>query len=153
MQEGKDPLTHGIHMSERRLIKHRRTTNCFKNIDMRLRQRYVSIKIRCTYMKFSLMVEEGEETIDGLEVFNYLGRIMEHSDDGCTEVRWDIWKERQIWGHLGKILSREGADTIILSTFYHAVVQTVLIFGEEHSSSCTRWRRGSIGYIQGSCNM
>ena len=37
-------------------------------------------------MEFTLTGKEGEETIEGLSIFTYLGRPLEQSDDGWTEV-------------------------------------------------------------------
>ena len=36
-----------------------------------------------------------------------------------------------MWGRLGKLLRREGADTILPEKFYRAVVQAMLLFGAE----------------------
>ena len=52
--------------------------------------------------------EEGEETIEGVALFKYLGRTMEQSDDDWPEVRRKIRKERKVWGRLGVVLRREG---------------------------------------------
>ena len=40
-------------------------------------------------------------------------------------------KARKSWGQLSSILSREGADKRVLVKFFKAVVQAVLLFGEE----------------------
>ena len=36
-----------------------------------------------------------------------------------------------VWGHLRKMLQREGSDLAVLAKFYRAVIQAVLLFGEE----------------------
>ena len=56
---------------------------------------------------------------------------MDRSDNDWAAVRWNIWKARQIWGRLGKLLRQEGDNPIILVEFYCALVQAVLIFGAE----------------------
>ena len=66
-----------------------------------------------------------------MDVFKYLGRLMDHSDDNWTTVIRNIWKVRHIWGRLGKLRRQEGADLIILEVLYPALVQMVLIFGAE----------------------
>ena len=38
---------------------------------------------------------------------------------------------RAVWGRLGIILRREGADTKVTSSFYRAVVQVILLYGSE----------------------
>ena len=56
---------------------------------------------------------------------------MHKSDDDCPEVLRNIWKLRQVWGSLGKLLQWEGADPIVLEKFYRVVTQEVLIFGAD----------------------
>ena len=70
-----------MHMPAGRLIKHRRTARCNKNTQMRWRRRYVAIANKCTEATFSLTGEDGAENVEGVEVFNYLGRLLERSDD------------------------------------------------------------------------
>ena len=41
----------------------------------------VAIAIQCVEAIFSLIGEDGEEIIEGFDIFNYLGRPMEWSDD------------------------------------------------------------------------
>ena len=48
-----------------------------------------------------------------MEVFKYLERLLDRSDNDWLEVRWNIWKARHIWGWLGKPLRREEADLIL----------------------------------------
>ena len=68
-------------MPSGQLIKHWRTVRCFKNTDMQLRQRSVEVTKWCTNMELSLTEKEGGETIDGVEVFKYLGWVLEQSDN------------------------------------------------------------------------
>ena len=53
------------------------------------------------------------------------------SDNYWPAVLCNIRKSRQVWGRISKLLWREGADPTVLEKFYHAVVQTVLLFGAE----------------------
>ena len=55
-----------MHIPAGRLIKHRQRTLCFKDTEVQLRRRDMAIAIQCTDMTFSLKVEEGEETIEGV---------------------------------------------------------------------------------------
>ena len=53
-----------------------------------------------------------------------------------TENYWpvvgqNLWRARGKWGHLMKILRREGVDKRTEGRFYLAVVQAVLLFGSE----------------------
>ena len=56
---------------------------------------------------------------------------MHLSDKNRLAVLRNIRKVRQVWGRLGKLLRREGADPFVLEIFYLAVVQAVLIFWAE----------------------
>ena len=71
----------GMHIPTGRLIKHWRTARCFKNTNMRLRQKDVEVASWCAEMDFKLAWKEGYETIEGLELFTYLGRPLYQSDD------------------------------------------------------------------------
>ena len=66
-----------------------------------------------------------------MDSFKYLGRVLHQPYKDLPAVFRNIWRARQVWGRLGKLLRREGADPIISSKFYLAVVQAVLIFGSE----------------------
>ena len=82
-------------------------------------------------MKFNLTEKEGDETIEVLALFIYLGRPMYQSDDDWTAVRRNIGMVRQVWVRLGIILMQEGVDHLTLATFYISVVQVVLLFRVE----------------------
>ena len=73
---------------------------------------------RCSEETFSLTGEEEAECIKGAEVFKYLGRQMDRSDNDYSEVLRNIRKSRQVWGRLGNLLRREGADTSVAESFY-----------------------------------
>ena len=71
------------------------------------------------------------ESVWGVDSSSYLGRILQRSDDNWPEVLRNIWKERQVWGHLGKLLRQEGVDLFVSEKFYRSVVHAVLLFGED----------------------
>ena len=54
--------------------------------------------------------EEEAERIKGVEVFKYLGRMLDRSDENRPSVLQNIRKARQVWGRLGELLRREGAE-------------------------------------------
>ena len=82
-------------------------------------------------MELSLNGEEGEEIIEGVALFKYLGRSLDQSDDDWSAVRRKIIKGHHVWGRLGVILSREGDKPTTSAAFYRAVVQVAILFGEE----------------------
>ena len=71
------------------------------------------------------------DVLRGVDSSNYLGRVLHRSDEDWPAFRRNIWRARQVWGRLGKLLRREVADPIVSENFYQAVVQVVLLFGAE----------------------
>ena len=57
-----------------------------KNV-MHIRRGDVTVVIRCSEMEFSLTREKGEETINGVAIFKYLGQPLEKSDNDGPVVR------------------------------------------------------------------
>ena len=113
-QEGTEPLPCcdlcGIHMPARRIISHRNTARCNKNTQMRWRRRGVAIAARYLESTFILTGEEESEHIKGVEVFKYLRRMLERSEYYWIAVLRNISKAYQVWGRIGKLLRREGAE-------------------------------------------
>ena len=85
----------------------------------------------CSEATCSVTGEDEAECIEGVGRFNYLRRLMEWSDDDWTEVLCNIRKARQLWGRLGKLIWREGAEPEVWAKNYHAVVHVVQLFGAE----------------------
>ena len=56
---------------------------------------------------------------------------MTAGDDDWPAVAGNLAKARRSWGRLQRILRREGATPRISGSFFKAVVQQVLLFGEE----------------------
>ena len=117
MQEGAEPLPRcglcGMHMSSGRRIKHRRTQICDNSNQIRWRRQNLDIANRCAEANFIIMGEEGAESIEGVDIFKYFGRPLDRSDDDWPEVLRDIRKAWQVWGWLGKLMQREGADQFV----------------------------------------
>ena len=59
----------GMHMPEGQMIKHRMTSSLFKNMEMRIRRKYVEVASQCANMEFNPKGKKGEETIEGVELF------------------------------------------------------------------------------------
>ena len=116
-------------MQAGRLTGNKRTEGCNRNTQMRWQWQYVAIAARCLEATFSLTGEEEAERIKGVEVFKYLGRLLEQSDNDWQAVLCNTLKELQVWWKLGKLLRREGAEPEFLAKFYCSVVQAVLLFG------------------------
>ena len=69
--------------------------------------------------------------LETVSTLKYLGRVMTTGDDDWPAVVGNLLKVRKSWGRLSRILSREGADKRVSGKFFKAVVQAVLLFGEE----------------------
>ena len=63
--------------------------------------------------------------------FKYLGRLLDWSDCNWPEVLHSIRMARQVWGRLGGLIQRDGAEPTVSAKFYHAVVQVVILFQAE----------------------
>ena len=59
----------GMHMPAGRLIRHRRTARCERNMKMRLRRRDVKIAEKCVGTTFILTGDDRAECFDGLYSF------------------------------------------------------------------------------------
>ena len=75
--------------------------------------------------------EEYGEPLENVTAFRYLGQVLTVGDGDWLAVVGNLGKARMSWGRLSRILIREGADTKVSGNFYKAVLQAVLLFGEE----------------------
>ena len=67
----------------------------------------------------------------GVEIFNYLGRMIDRSDDDWPAVDHNVIKALQVWIWIGKMIWRKEAYPLVSEMFYWAVLQAVLLFGAE----------------------
>ena len=63
--------------------------------------------------------------------FEYFGQILTAFDDDWPAVVRNIRKARKIWTRLSRILLREGVNIGLSGMFCKAVVQALLLLGEE----------------------
>ena len=82
-------------------------------------------------MEFNLYGEEGYKRVENVPTFRYMGRTLYQTDDDCLAVKLNIMRARSVWGRLGTILRREGADPKVVLSFYRAAVQEILLYGSE----------------------
>ena len=57
------------------------------------------------------------ELIEEVGKLKYLGRLLDRSDDYWSAVLHNIKKARPVWGRLGKLLLREGAELTVSEKF------------------------------------
>ena len=119
----------GIHMPAGRLVRHTRTEICERKTHIILMRWDAEIAAKCVGETFSLAGDDGVECFEDVDFFNYLGRVLHRTDKNWPEVFRNIGRPIQVWERLGKLMRREGSDTIVAASFYQAVVQAVLLFG------------------------
>ena len=95
-----------MHVPAGRLIKHHQKARCNRNTQMRWRIRDLDIAAKSTGETFSLTGKDGAECFEGVESFKYLGRVLNRLDEDWPAVFRNIWRARQVWGRLGKLLRR-----------------------------------------------
>ena len=81
-------------MQAARLFKHWQSDKCHKSKERRLRQRDVEMEARCGKMEFNIDGEEGEERLENVPEFRYLGRSIDQTDDDWPAVRRKIMHVR-----------------------------------------------------------
>ena len=116
VQEGKEPLpccdVCSMHIPEWRLVKYHRTNRYNRNMHMRWRRRDVTMASQFTEASFSLTEEYEAECIEGVRIFEYLGQMLDRSDEYWPKFRRNISKACRLWGLLVKILRRGGGRVI-----------------------------------------
>ena len=86
---------------------------------------------RCGEMEFNIDRKEGDDILENVPTFRYLGRPLDQMDDYCPAMRRNIMQARSVWGRLETLLRREGADPKVSESFYRALVQAILLYGSE----------------------
>ena len=107
--------------------KHKSTAVCRSGAE-RKRRRMAETEMR----EITEMASEAyRKQLKTVPSFKYLGRIMTAGEEDWPAVAGNLGKARKSWGRLKRILSREGAEKIVLGNVFKAVVQQVLLFGAE----------------------
>ena len=69
--------------------------------------------------------------MEGVATFRYLGSPLYETDDDWTAVQRNIIHARSVWWRLGTLLQREGTYPRVVTMFYRAVLQAILLYGLE----------------------
>ena len=77
-------------MQAARLFKHHQLDKCHKLTERRLQQKDVETAARCGEMEFSIYGEEGDERVENVTTFRYLGRLLDQTDDDWPAMRGNI---------------------------------------------------------------
>ena len=59
---------------------------------------------RCGEMEFNLDGEEGDERVENVPTFRYLGLPLDQTDDDWPAMWRNIIQARSVWGRLGTLL-------------------------------------------------
>ena len=109
------------------LDRHQKTEACQKGQARRKNEEQQEKQARLDQVKIFV---NGKE-IERVREFKYLGRILCEDDDDTKCVESQITKARARWWRIAKILKNEGASAKIMSRFYVATVQAILLYGAE----------------------
>jgi Reverse transcriptase (RNA-dependent DNA polymerase) len=82
-------------------------------------------------MARKLVFAVGEDELERVDQFLYLGRWVTSNDQDTLTVHANIRKAQQRWQGLARVLVREGAKTKVISRFYESVILSVLLYGSE----------------------
>ena len=69
--------------------------------------------------------------IERVTTFWYLGRLFADNDDDMACICTQIKKARTQWRSVARALKWDGADMFVMSRFYLAIVQAVLLYGSD----------------------
>ena len=108
MQEVPEPLprcdNYGVHLQATRFFKRRQSDKCNKSTKRRIRQRDVEMADSCGEMEFNLDREEGDEIVENVPTFQYMGRPLDQTDDYWPSMQRNIIRASSVWGRLGTLL-------------------------------------------------
>jgi hypothetical protein len=71
------------------------------------------------------------ETLERVEVFKYLGRLLAFDDNDVQAVRSNLKKARGMWARISRVLRTDNISPRVSGMFYKATVQAVLLYGSE----------------------
>ena len=69
--------------------------------------------------------------VEGVEMFNYLGRTLYKTDDYWTVERQNIMRARSVWWRLVTLLRQEKKNPRVLGMFYRELAQAILLYDLE----------------------
>jgi hypothetical protein len=91
-------------------------------------------KQKVTYLRciraFRCTFQIQDQPIKTVTTFRYLGRILTSWDNDWEAARQNLYKAKQRWAMISRILMRESA-TRISALFYKATIQMILLYGSE----------------------
>ncbi len=110
-----------------RYPRHRFTKECQVGVERKKQQEAVVTSALALRQQFSVH----GNTLERVEVFKYLGRLLAQDDDDIQAIRAQMRKTRATWARVGQVLRAENVPPRIAAKFYKAVIQAVLLYGSE----------------------
>jgi hypothetical protein len=74
------------------------------------------------------------EVLELVEVFKYLWRLLAQDDDDIQAIRTQLRKAHATWAQVGQVLRSKNISPHVITTFYKAVVQAILLYGSKLGS-------------------
>ena len=71
------------------------------------------------------------DTLERVEVFKYLGRLIVFDDTDAQAIASNLMKARKSWSRISKVLRADNASPKVCGMFYKATVQAILLYGSE----------------------
>jgi hypothetical protein len=98
-------------------------------MDCRIQWELVTVIASALALRQEFMIHG--DVLERVEVFKYLGRLLEQDDNNAQAIRQQMRKARGVWARVGQVLQRENFEPHVAAKFYKAVVQAVLLYGSE----------------------
>ena len=83
--------------------------------------------------------------LEKVKVFQYLGRLLLQDDNDVQPLQSQLRKARGTWAQAGQVLRKENAPPQVSTTFYKAIMQSVLLYGSKTwvlSKAVLVWLKG-----------
>ena len=129
---------------------HERSKMCREGAERKAQYAAAAANARALEVEFTAY----GETLERVEVFKYLGRLMAMDDNDMHAVRHNLKKARGVWKRFSVLLHRENLPPRVCGMFYKAVIQSVLLYGSETwSLSDSSMRRLEGFHFLAACRM
>lgn len=126
-EEGPLPRCHLCKMFVSNATTHNSTKLC-KTLQAK-REKEEKVSQNAMDNKFDIKI--GGESIEKVDSFLYLGRWLTVDDSDEVATISNIRKAQAKWKRISPVLTREGAQPKIMTSFYKAVVLSSLLYGSE----------------------
>jgi hypothetical protein len=110
-----------------RYARHQYTKECWVGVERKKQWEAAVTLALALRQQFSVQ----GDVLEQVEVFKYLGRLLAQDDDDIQAIHAQLRKARATWARVGQVLRAENVPPWVVAKFYKAVVQAVLLYGNE----------------------